>query len=91
MGGALAALYTAFWLAGSWTSTPAPGTLYELDAFGTPITVGATVKLICTVTAINPLDPHFGDVQVSLNFPTGKKVSPIQIGAFTSSQLVVGS
>jgi hypothetical protein len=91
MGGAIAALYTAFWLAGAWTYVPAPGTLYELDAFGVPIVVGATVKLVCTVTAINPLDTHFGDVQVSINFPVGKKISPIQTGAFTSSQLVVGS
>lgn len=87
MGAAAASI--AFWLAGAWSTVP--GGTFELDAFGVPITVGATVKAIFVVTGINTLDGHFGDIQGTLKFPTGTKVSPITTIALTGSQLVVGS
>lgn len=40
-----------------------------LDAVGTPITVGATVKLVGKVTALNQ-DPHYGSVTITPTYPT---------------------
>jgi len=84
-----AAACVAFWLAGAWTTTPAGN--FVLDAFGVPITIGATVKAIFTVTGVNSLDNHFGGVSGTLKFPSGVKVSPITTIALDGSQLVVGS
>lgn len=39
------------------------------DSAGNPITVGATVKLVGTVTKLNLLDPHYADVEVLLSHP----------------------
>lgn len=84
-----AAACVAFWLAGAWSTAPAGATV--LDAFGVPITVGATVKAIFVVTSVNALDSHFGGVQGVLKFPTGVKISPITTIALDGGQLVVGN
>jgi hypothetical protein len=34
------------------------------DIYGNLITLGATVKLVGVVTAINTNDPHYGEIQV---------------------------
>lgn len=46
-----------------------------LDHFGTTVTVGATVKLVGTVVAIQQ-DPHFGTIVVAPLYPTGPTVPP---------------
>ena len=45
-----------------------PGDL-TVDHNGTAITVGATVKLIGVVTAVNPLSSHYRDITVQLAYP----------------------
>lgn len=77
------------------------------DKNGTPITVGATVKLVCTVVSVNNFDPHFTGCVVNPNSPSPNtiplenNVAPVgqqanQTGlpaqyAFDGSQLIVGS
>jgi hypothetical protein len=39
------------------------------DAKGAAITVGATVKLVGVVTALNPLSNRFHDVSITLSHP----------------------
>jgi len=40
-----------------------------LDSGGSTITVGATVKLVGTVLAINGFDNRFNDIQIQINHP----------------------
>jgi hypothetical protein len=50
-----------------------------VDAIGTVINVGATVKLVGVVTAINAFDAHFGECVVTLNNPAGIPVTNISL------------
>ena len=50
-----------------------------LDHNGVTVTVGATVKLVGVVTAINQ-DPHFGTIVVAPSYPTGPTVPPMSGG-----------
>jgi hypothetical protein len=50
-----------------------------IDAVGTVISVGATVKLVGTVTSINAFDQHFGEVVVTLSNPAGIPVTNISL------------
>lgn len=65
--------------AGSWWGAvqPAVGDILN-DVNGATITVGATVKLVGVVTAINP-DPHFGSITVAPLHPAGASI-PMQSG-----------
>jgi hypothetical protein len=49
------------------------------DSVGATINLGATVKLVGVVTAINAFDPHFGEVSVTLSHPAGVPVTNISI------------
>lgn len=63
-----------FWLFGKWLPTLNIGVATSpgdpaLDIFGQTITVGSKVKLIGTVTKIDPLDAHFQDVTFTPDYP----------------------
>ena len=63
------------WLAGTWytkSSYPLAGEPL-LDVNGVTITVGATVKFVGIVTAINN-DPHYGTIQVTALHPNGQAI-----------------
>lgn len=65
--------------AGSWwpLGPPLAGDAIK-DVNGVTITVGATVKLVGVVTAINPTDPHFGTIQVTPLHPGDWPATPVQ-------------
>ena len=65
------------WLAGMYYVAPVAGP-YLKDVNGVTITLGATVKLVGVVTAINT-DPHFGSITVAPSHPTGSFI-PSQSG-----------
>lgn len=46
---------------------------------GATINLGATVKLVGVVTAINAFDPHFGEVTVTVSHPAGVPVTNISL------------
>jgi hypothetical protein len=46
------------------------------DYNGNAITVGATVKLIGTVTAVNALSQHYRDITVQLSYPVTGVAQP---------------
>lgn len=48
-----------------------------VDFNGVTIALGATVKLVGTVTALFPWDQHFGEVQVTLTHPGPAPVSSV--------------
>jgi hypothetical protein len=71
-------LLAAMWGGSWWGAVPPVVGDTLLDVNGVTITLGATVKLVGTVTAINP-DPHFGSITVAPAHPTGKSI-PMQSG-----------
>lgn len=71
------------WLANMYPVLPAAGD-YLRDVNGVLVTVGATVKLVGVVTAINTFDSHFGTIQVAPLHPTGASV-PSQSRIFPQS------
>ena len=79
------------WLTGTvWL---ADGPLYDQmrDVDGVAITVGATVKLVGTVSAINGTNTHYQDVTIYLLHPNGiGPVAGVVLHA-APKQLVVGS
>lgn len=44
-------------------------TVPPLDANGTPITVGATVKLVGTVLSVNQFDNRYNEILISISHP----------------------
>jgi hypothetical protein len=94
-----------FWLHGNWppniAGSPTGGAELMKDVYGQTITVGSLVKLVGTVVALNPSDPHFQDVVITLNFPQAAPFppSPTTQGVFVAApvvafhplQLIVGS
>jgi len=73
------------WLSGKWLPTgygisSSPGDALK-DIFGQTISVGSMVKLIGTVTAMNPTDPHFQDITITPAFPQSSVVAP-EAGVF---------
>lgn len=46
------------------------------DAVGTPITIGATVKLVGVVTAMNLFDNRYNDIEVLIAHPLAANVGP---------------
>ena len=81
-----AALDTGGSIDPSTQSGTSPGLLAGsgiLDAFGTTITIGATVKLVCTVVSIDTTDAHFGTIKCKLQHvtspaATGRHYGPTQ-------------
>ena len=64
----------SMWLTGRWLPTgyPMGATVVGepmVDIFGQAITVGSKVKLIGTVTAVNPLSNHFHDITFVPDYP----------------------
>lgn len=67
-----------FWLNGLF---PILVTDSNKDIYGQTITVGATVKFVGIVTAMNLNDPHFGDIQVMPAHPGAATfISDVQTG-----------
>jgi len=66
-------LGTFQWMTGTVWTVPSTIGEYLRDINGTTITVGATVKLVGTVVAINQ-DPHYGTIQVRPNNPNGSYI-----------------
>jgi len=71
-------LIAAMWGGTWWGATPPTVGDILNDVNGVPITIGATVKLVGVVTAINP-DPHFGTITVVPAHPTKASI-PKQSG-----------
>ena len=73
------------WLSGRWIpagyAAPASAGDSLSDIFGQTLAVGTMVKLIGTITAINPMDPHFQDITITPQFPQSGLVSP-EAGVF---------
>jgi hypothetical protein len=102
-------IFADFWLFGKWIPTgynPAPSVNVPgdpmKDVFGQTITVGSKVKLIGTVTAIDPMDAHFQDITFVPDYPQSflvenqQGVSPTQrpiksVKAHPLQLVVVGS
>jgi hypothetical protein len=80
------------WMAGTMFVPPLQGVKLQ-DINGVAITVGATVKMVGTVTAVNAIDGHFMNVTVTPNNPTpdAKTTVPKTPVGFHPLQLVVGS
>jgi hypothetical protein len=53
-----------------------PGAENLVDANGTPITVGATVKLVGVVTSMNPFSNRFNDVKITISHPLPASFGP---------------
>jgi hypothetical protein len=72
--------------AGSWwaTAPPSAGDAIK-DVNGVTITLGATIKMVGLVTAINTTDPHFGTIQVTPIHPNGWPAQPIEVRVFPQS------
>jgi hypothetical protein len=92
------------WMAGRWLPSGyvTPGINDAMvDVFGQAITVGATVKLICKVIALNPSNTHFQDVTLKPIYPDSALVEnecgvypqniPSKVTFAHPLQLVVGS
>lgn len=78
------------WMVGTWYVQGPTGDVMK-DVNGVALTVGATVKLVGTITSLNANDPHFGDVAITLLHPNGTDPkAAAQITAYPL-QLVVGS
>ena len=73
------------WLSGRWIpsgySSPAAAGDSLSDIYGQTLAVGSIVKMIGTVTAVNPMDPHFQDITVTPMFPQSGLVAP-EAGVF---------
>ena len=86
----LADIFASEWLSGRWLPSgyPAPVTTPGdtlKDIFGNTISVGSMVKLIGTVTAMNPMDPHFQDITIKPYFPQSVFVTN-EAGVFPQNQ-----
>lgn len=59
------------WMSSAWPTSPQAIGGTQRDINGVAITVGATVKFVGTVVAIND-DPHFGNIIVAPAHPDGQ-------------------
>jgi hypothetical protein len=82
----LALEFAQDWIQGRWlppgysSNIPVAGNSLT-DIFGVAITVGAKVKLIGTVTSMNPTDPHFQDIEIRPDYPQSAIIAP-EAGVF---------
>ena len=82
-------LLADFFLAGNWKA-PAAGSSIQ-DAYGVTITVGSYVKFVGRVTAINPSDPHYGEIQVTPVHPASLFIPDAHYGSPQSPNFQPGN
>lgn len=91
----LGAIMQSFWTYGKWIpngynpnpSPSAPGDVMQ-DIFGQSLVVGSMVKLIGTITSVDPLSAHFADVTFVPQYPQAPAAIPgVNGGIFPQNQL----
>ena len=79
------------WIPGGYSPTPSatsPGDTMQ-DIFGSTLAVGNKVKLIGTITALDPVNAHFSDVTFTPDYPQNPGLVPGLAGQpFPKDELV---
>lgn len=88
LGIGLAPFMSGLW--GKLVFPPSDGP-YLMDANGTTLTVGQTVKLVGVITSLNQSAAHFDGVSVRATHPNGSGPNVGEIFTIDPQQLVVGS